>query len=80
MLKNIGRYQLYLPIPILLADTTKIGQYHRYRYLSIGTSLVKTHFNKSQSYETSIFNNVQGVTKKPDCYYKNFNTTYFDNL
>ena len=31
-LKSIGRYRLYLPIPILLADTTKIGRYHRYRY------------------------------------------------
>ena len=27
-LKSISRYRLYLPIPILLADTTKIGQYH----------------------------------------------------
>ena len=41
-LKSIGRYRLYLPIPILLADTTKIGRYHRYRYSSIGTSLIKT--------------------------------------
>ena len=41
-LKSNGRYRLYLPIPILLADTTKIGRYHRCRYLSIGTSLVLT--------------------------------------
>ena len=39
-LKSIGRYRLYLLILILLADTTKICRYHRYRYLSIGTSLL----------------------------------------
>ena len=33
-LKSISRYWLYLPILILLADTTKIGRYHRYRYIT----------------------------------------------
>ena len=48
-LKSIGRYRLYLPIPILLADTTKIGRYHRYRYRysSIGTSLFGIQLDKS---------------------------------
>ena len=50
-LKSISRYQLYLPI--LLADTTKIGQYHQYRYLSIGTSLTFTEHNIGQSKKTS---------------------------
>ena len=45
-LKSIGKYRLYLLIPILLANTTKIGRYHRYRYSSIGTSLIaNTHTN-----------------------------------
>ena len=51
-LKSIGRYQLYLPI--LLADTTKIG---RYRYSSIGTSLAinKNFFTQyPQAYGTTL--------------------------